>query len=339
MTMSPAKVLICDGSPGEATRLRALLEQDGGLSVVGISPSGEHALESLPRLRPTVIAINLELPGMDAVRAIEEIMRRHPVPILALRDADGRSDRSRAALTAGALKTLPKPPPGLDDRDWRAVELRRQLRQLARGGVARPNFVPPARGERAARDAPAVGVGASTGGPGALRKVLGRLPADYPVPIMVVQHIGAGFLAPLVSWLDGQIALPVGVARHGALIEPGVWLAPDGAHLTVTRSLRIVLDHADTAGLHCPSVDKLLESMAAAFGARSVAVVLTGMGSDGARGVAAITSAGGLALAQDEASSAVFGMPRAAGEQGAQTLPLDEIPDALQQLRPARRRP
>jgi two-component system chemotaxis response regulator CheB len=337
--MAPTTVLICDGSRAEAARLRTLLEQDGSLSVVGISPSGEHALESLPRLRPTVVAINLELPGMDAVRAIEEIMRTHPVPILALRGADGRSERPLAALAAGALKTLPRPPAGGDDRDCRAVELRRVIRQLARAGVGRPSSVQrPARPERAAHEVLAVGIGASTGGPGALRKVLGGLPADYPVPILVVQHIGAGFLAPLVSWLDSQIALPVAVARDGARIEPGVWLAPDGAHLTVTRSLRILLDRTDTDGLHCPSVDRLLESLAAELGAQTVAVVLTGMGSDGAHGVAAVTGAGGLALAQDEASAAVFGMPRAAGGQGARTLPLDEIPDALRRLRPARTR-
>jgi two-component system chemotaxis response regulator CheB len=338
--MAPTTVLICDGSRADATRLRTLLEQDGSLSVVGISPSGEHALESLPRLRPAVVAINLELPGMDAVRAIEEIMRTHPVPILALRGANDKSDRSLAALTAGALKTLPKPPAGGGDRDCRAVEMRRLVRLLARAGVKRPSIVPPrARSDRPAHEALAVGIGASTGGPRALCQVLGRLPAAYPLPILVVQHIGAGFLDALVSWLDSQIALPVAVARDGALIEPGVWLAPDGAHLTVCRSLRIVLDRTDTGGLHCPSVDRLLESMAAGLGAHAVAVVLTGMGSDGARGVAAVTSAGGLALAQDEASAIVFGMPRAAGGQGARTLPLVEIPDALQRLRVARRRP
>ncbi len=110
----------------------------------------------------------------------------------------------------------------------------------------------PARPQPAAREVLAVGIGASTGGPGALRKVLGRLPADYPVPILVVQHIGGDFLTPLVSWLDGEIALPVAVARDGALLEPGVWVAPDGAHLTVTPSLRIALDRTDTGGLHRP---------------------------------------------------------------------------------------
>lgn len=337
--MAPTTVLICDGSGPDATRLRTLLEQDGSVSVVGISPSGEHALESLPRLRPAVVAIDLQLPGMDAVRVITEIMRTHPVPILVLRGADGRSDRALAALTAGALESLPKPPAGGDDRDCRAVELRRRVRQLGRGSIRRPALPPPtARRDPRPREALAVGIGASTGGPRALRRVLDLLPADYPVPILVVQHIGAGFVGTLVSWLDGEIALPVGVARDGAVLAPGVWLAPDGAHLTVNRSLRIVLARKRTDDLHCPSVDMLLESMASGLGAHAVAVVLTGMGADGSRGVAAVTSAGGLAIAQDDASAVVPGMPRAAGAQGARTLPLAEIPGALRQLRTAARR-
>ena len=330
--MTPATVLICDGSRADATRLRTLLEQDGSVSVVGVSPSGEHALESLPRLRPAVVAINLDLPGMDAVRAIEEIMRIHPVPILVLRGADGGSVRALAALAAGARETLLKPSGDGDGCD-RGVELRRRVRQLARAGVARRPVEPPsARQDPPPREALAVGVGASTGGPRALRALLDELPADYPVPILVVQHIGAGFVGGLATWLDEQIALPVCLAQDGAALTPGVWFAPDGAHLTVTRSLRIALDASGADDLHRPSVDRLFESMASALGAQAVAVVLTGMGADGAQGVAAITGAGGLAIAQDEASAVVFGMPRAAGEQGAQTLAMADMPGALRRL-------
>ena len=338
--MKPTTVLICNSSRAYAARLRTMLEEGGSLSVVGISPSGTHALESLARLRPAVVAIDLDLdlPGMDAVRAIEEMMRTHPVPIVALRGANGRSDRSRAALNAGALKTLPMPPLG-DDRGCRAVELRREIRRIARAAVERPSRATYAAPDSSARETLAVGIGASTGGPGALCEVLRRLPADYPIPILVVQHISPGFLEPLVSWLDNQLALPVAIARDRALIEPGVWLAPDGAHLTVTKNLRIVLDRAETDAAHRPSVDRLFESMATGLGAQSVAVVLTGMGSDGARGVAAVSGAGGLGYAQDEASAAVFGMPREAVEQGARSLALDEISATLRRLRLASRRP
>jgi two-component system chemotaxis response regulator CheB len=335
--MAPPTVLICDASRTYAAQLRTLLEQEGGFSVVGISSTAGHALRSLPRLRPDVVTIDLDLPGMDAVLAIEEMMRTHPVPIVAMRGANGRSDRSRAALAAGALKTLPKPPSG-DNRGCRAVDLRRELQRVAHAVVKRPGRVAPAPPERAARDTLALGIGASTGGPGALRVVLRGLPATYPIPILVVQHITTGFLAPLVSWLDGQVALPVAVARDGASIEPGVWLAPEHTHLTVTPTLRIALTGPDAEAMHCPAVDVLLESMAAGFGAQSVAVVLTGMGNDGARGVAAVSSAGGLAYAQDEASASVFGMPRAASEQGARTLALDEIAATLRRLHPARAR-
>jgi two-component system, chemotaxis family, protein-glutamate methylesterase/glutaminase len=332
-------ILICDDSRTYATALRSLLEQDSSLEVVGISPSGEHALAAIKRLRPALVTMDLELPGMNGVEAIEKIMRSQPVPVVVLSaHAQDGSRKATAALAAGAVDVLPKTGLRVADPDGRdAATLRRRIKLLAQARVAPARNggapLPRSRLQAGSREVAAIGIGASTGGPRALRSVLSALPDDFAVPVLVVQHIGDEFLASLTQWLDEVVSLPVRMAVDGAVIGPGVWLAPDAAHLTIDRSLRVVLDRRAHSGPHCPSVDVMFESMASALGPHGVAVVLTGMGADGADGVAAITAAGGLALAQDEASSVVFGMPRAAATRGAQLLPIDDISPTLRKLR------
>jgi two-component system chemotaxis response regulator CheB len=165
-----------------------------------------------------------------------------------------------------------------------------------------------------------IGICASVGGPRALENVLRRIPADYATPILVVQHMSPGFIGGLVEWLGANIALPVRLARDGERLGPGVAFAPDGSHLVLDSAKSIRLDTETTVGHHRPSGDMLLESLARVAGARAVAVVLTGMGSDGASGLAAVAAAGGKTIAQDEPSSVVYGMPRAAAELGAQRI-------------------
>jgi two-component system, chemotaxis family, protein-glutamate methylesterase/glutaminase len=173
---------------------------------------------------------------------------------------------------------------------------------------------------------------ASTGGPQALEAILAALPADFPLPIYVVQHIADGFVESFAEHLATRVPLPVALAQHGAVLRPGVWIAPEGAHLRITRGRRVALDHDTVAGHHRPSADLLLESAAAALRSDAVGVVLTGMGRDGAKGAAAIAAAGGLLLAQDEASARIASMPRAAIEVGARPLAPAEIAAALGEL-------
>jgi two-component system chemotaxis response regulator CheB len=180
-----------------------------------------------------------------------------------------------------------------------------------------------------ARPGEAIGICASTGGPAVLAEILGALPADFPLPLLVVQHIANGFVDGLVRMLDEAVALPVAIARDDAPLRPGVWLAPEDAHLTLTRARHTKLDHDTVRGRHRPSADLLLESLAEVLGRDAVAVVLTGMGRDGAEGARAIVGRGGLVLAQDEASSSIYGMPRAAVEAGARPLSPPAIADAL----------
>jgi two-component system, chemotaxis family, protein-glutamate methylesterase/glutaminase len=161
---------------------------------------------------------------------------------------------------------------------------------------------------------------ASTGGPRALTDVLGRLPADFGIPILVVQHMTPGFLDQMVGWLERNLALPIGLAEDGQQLAPGVWFAPDGSHLKLEATRRLRLDADMTAGNHRPSGDVLLRSLARVAGTKAVAVVLTGMGRDGAEGLAAVAAAGGRTIAQDEHSSGVYGMPKAAAESGAKMV-------------------
>jgi two-component system chemotaxis response regulator CheB len=180
--------------------------------------------------------------------------------------------------------------------------------------------------------ATAVGICASTGGPSVVEEILRELPADYPLPVLIVQHIATGFGVGFARMLDGRVALPVALAEHGAVARPGVWVAPDDADLTLGPALRMRVGRdAEAAGPH-PSADALLRSLAATLGDRAAAVVLTGMGRDGGEGTAAVKAAGGLVLAQDEDSSIIYGMPRAAAQAGARSLAPDRIAATLRDL-------
>jgi two-component system, chemotaxis family, protein-glutamate methylesterase/glutaminase len=329
--MTATRVLVCDPSPEYGDSLARFLGTGDELEIVGVCASGEEAVEALGRVMPDLVTIDLDLSGMGATRAIEAIMKARPVPIVIVADGAGRgSERTADGLVAGALEALPKALLQVDEPDAApAVALRHRLRRLARNGLERAPG-PPARPQASAQ---VIGICASAGGPAALEVLLAGLPADFPLPLLVVQHITNGFMDGLVSRLDQLSPLPVRTASDGQTAGPGVWFPPDDHHLVLEPELRLRLDGETVVGSHRPSGDVLLESMASAAGAGAVGVVLTGMGRDAARGVEAIVRAGGSAIAQDEHSSAVFGMPRAAAEAGAESvLPLDRIAGALTRL-------
>jgi two-component system chemotaxis response regulator CheB len=335
---APARILVCEDSATYARGLTRFLEADGELQVVGVCATGEAALEAVPRLTPDLVTMDIDLPGMSGILAVKRIMRTHAVPILVLSGQVERgSERAAEALAAGALEALPKTAVRIDDPAGpTAVALRRKLSRLARATSADGRHAPSAPpGPVLNRNGPAtvIGICASTGGPRALETVLAGLPPDFPLPVLVVQHMAPGFLEGLILWLDQHVPLPVALASHGQPAGPGIWFAPDDAHLTLDPSLRLALDGETVAGPHRPAGDVLLRSLAASAGAGAVGVVLTGMGRDGAAGVEAIHAAGGRVVAQDEKTSAVFGMPRAAAEAGAQVvLPLNRVADAIRNL-------
>lgn len=337
----PRRIVICDDSATYATALKRFLEHDAGIEVVGVFASADELLPELERIDPDLVTMDLEMPGIGGQRAIEEIMRDHPMPILVLSAHAGKgSERAARALAAGALDAMPKSGLRLGEPEnvW-ATALRSRVKRLAsvrlkrqstNGGAVRR----PPSGAVRSRATRVVGIGASTGGPPALYSVLRELPGDFEIPVLIVQHIAPGFTDGLVGWLDARIQLPVRIARAGVAASPGVWFAADDAHLRLKDSMRLAIDSETRRGPHRPSLDVLFESLATVAADQAVGVVLTGMGRDGADGVQAIRSAGGLVIAQDEASSAVFGMPSAAIECGADAvLPLPEVGPALRSLR------
>jgi two-component system chemotaxis response regulator CheB len=346
--MSPSRevcrILLCEDSRTYAEGLTRFLEQDSDLRVVARCHTAEQAAARLASVAPDLVIMDIELPGMDGIEATHRIMATGPVPVLVLSAHTGRrgSQVALAALAAGAVDARSKREVPLQDpAGARAIAFRRYVKRLAAARVdGRRPAVHRAEAEprsKPARSVSAIGVAASTGGPPALRAVLGSLPADFSVPIVVVQHIARGFLGELVHWLDGQVALPVRTAGNGVALGPGAWMAPEDAHLVVEDGLTTRLDRHTVSGYHRPAADVLFASLASAAGPDAAAVVLTGMGSDGAEGAAAVRACGGLTIAQDQASSVVYGMPRAAAELGAErVLPLSEIGPALSRLSPAK---
>ena len=319
--MAPLRVLICEDSSTYAAALTRVLEHDQDITVVAVCASAEETLSALSRTAPDVVTMDIALPGMGGIEAVGEIMSSRPLPILVLSGQVGPgTNLAAAALAAGALDVLAKDDLDLLDPAGSAgAALRHRLKVLSRARVirhlsARLGGVP--GGRVPGRRASVIGICASVGGPQVLLRLIDALPADFPIPILVVQHIAAGFTEGLVHWLDQAVDVPVGIAVPGAPPGTGVWFAPEGAHLTLTASGRLGLDRLTVAGHYRPSGDVLFTSIATASGRAGVAVVLTGMGSDGAAGAAAVLRRGGLAIAQDEQSSAVFGMPKSAIDLG-----------------------
>lgn len=334
------RVLICEDSRTYAAALSQLLERDHEIDVVGVCETAEQAISRLSSLRPDLVTMDLELPGMQGVDAIEQIMGVLPVPILVLSGhVAHRSERALSALAAGALDALPKAELNVGDLDGVAAkELRERVKVLSDVKVIRHPRATLNRRKAApapwSRTASVIGICASTGGPRALATVLAGVPATFPIPILVVQHMASGFVESFARWLDREVPLRVRMAVSNTRLAPGIWISPDTGHLVLSKHGRLGLDQTTVAGPHCPSGDVLLRSLAAVAGKEAVAVVLTGMGRDGAEGLGEVRSAGGLTIAQDEATSAVFGMPQAAAECGAElVLPLDSIPLWLRALR------
>ncbi len=331
------RVLVVDDSPTMANALTALLSEDPRIEVVGRAEDGNRAVMLARLLRPDVITMDLLLPGLDGPGAIAQIMADAPARILVVSAvAEQRGvDLGFQAMSAGALELIGKPSVTSGE------ELRRWGRDLAKSVCLMAEVPVVSRRARVSgRGAPAVtggrvdifGVVASTGGPPALAEVLSKLPTDLPVPIVIAQHITTGFTQGMVRWLSAVTPLPVRVAKEGERLEPGkVYFPDDGCDLSVESDGVARLTR--TLGGACPSGDLLLTSLARAYGSRAGGGVLTGMGEDGARGLLAIHQVGGVTFAQDEASSVVFGMPRAALELGAATqgVPITAVAELIRQ--------
>ncbi len=331
----PIRVLVADDSDLFREVLSRVITADPGFEVVASAADGNEAARLARALKPDVITMDINMPDADGFSGIARIMAEAPTPILVL-TVNPEETVGFRALSLGALDILEKPQADADLDDY-GTTLCSRLRLLAGVRVIRHlrglRAQPPAAARPSAHSDVVV-VGASLGGPRALASLLRALPAGFGIPMVVVQHIADGFTEGLANWLDQESQLTVRTARDGDALRPGLVLfAPTGRHLVVSRGYARLSDAPAVNGFK-PSVTPLFLSAAEAYGARVCGVILTGMGRDGADGLSAVRRAGGHTIAQDEASSAVFGMPRAAIEAGAvdRVLPLEEIPRALQEL-------
>ena len=362
----PVRVVIVDDSAVQRRFARSALEADGKMTVVGEARNGRDAVAMVDKLRPEAVLMDLHLPVMNGIEAIERIMAMRPTPILvysAFVDGEDR-DNAAAALAAGAVDVMAKPGPSdAGHLEEYAEALRRRLRVAGRarvithprgrlgganvalstrrlGGGQAPTVaaVPPQSCPADGlppRKVRLIGIGASTGGPQALATVLAELPGDLEAAVVVVQHMADGFIEGLAHWLDGLCPLPVSVAVSGRRLMPGtVSVAPSGTNLIVHDTLRVTMQEPSSTQYHVPGIDETLSSIAAAVGPYAVGALLTGMGRDGAVGLKRMRERGALTIAQDEATSAVYGMPAAAVAIGAAELqlPIGEIGPALRHV-------
>lgn len=344
--MTPSRrlrVVLVDDSALALKVLQRVLAETDDIEVAGAATDGRTALELVQQHQPDVVCTDYHMPGMNGVEFIRAVMASSPRPILVVTASlvGPEAPKMIASLAAGAVDVVRKPMLGARSTDPSGSELVQAIRRASRVSLGarratlapavapagRPAVTPVARGGLRV-----LGVGASTGGPQALQTVLGALPASFPVPVLCVQHIGASFLPMFADWLRSVCRLKVVLAQGGELPQAGtVYLSPGDLHLRLEAGGRLGLSAAEPVRSHRPSVDVLFDSLAAAAGRAATAVLLTGMGSDGALGMQAIHRAGGVTIAQDEATSLVFGMPRQAIELQAAThvLPLGDIAPTL----------
>lgn len=346
MTIDTVNVLLVGDASPLRQRLAKLIDEAPNLCLVGTADSRKSALEFLAQAKPNVVLIDNAMRGGDAFEATRSIMENHPLPIVMCASASCLREAANAfhAIEAGALALVesPPPPPHVD-----AARLTKELLQSIKlmAGVKVVRRWPRRSGPVPSRPSPkitaasghsgAVGIGASTGGPLALQTALGGLDKDFPWPVLVVQHITAGFLPGLAEWLSRTTPLQVQIASHGTRPQPGhVYLAPDDFHLSMARDGSMQLTHDPVLNGVRPSIDVLFESLAYHSAPQAIGVLLTGMGKDGAQGLKALHDRGAVTIAQDQQTSVIHGMPGVAIAMNAasQVLPVGEIANALMHL-------
>ncbi len=323
-----------DDSPTARELLVTILQNAEGIQVVGTGSNGEEAVRLTLRQHPDVVTMDSHMPKMDGMEATRRIMRESPTPIVMVSGSMMREevDITFEALRAGALTVVSKPglaDPETCDKVVQAVRLMADVPVIHHWGRTRQRFreaattakdaqsdatsAPDWASHVAALDIRVVGIAASTGGPMVLANILGALPADFPLPILLVQHITTGFGPGLANWLNTQTDLRVSLAGHGEMpLGGGVWLAPDDYHVQINARGVIELSKAPPYKGLRPSANYLFHSLASSYGARAVGITLTGMGDDGAEGLEALHRAGGLTVAQEKSSCVVYSMPHEA---------------------------
>jgi two-component system, chemotaxis family, protein-glutamate methylesterase/glutaminase len=335
--MSPTKVLLVEDSLIAIELLQRLLKHSAEVEIVGTARNGKEALDLIPTTNPDVICTDLHMAPIDGLELTREVMANFPRPILVISNSVQEDDTKNifSLLQAGAVDIFPKPTSG-DYKEYEHVKSRllAKIKMLAQvsvkvrsgGTVLNPiGSTPNIHDTGTLR---AISIGASTGGPQAIHKIITALPQNLPVPIICAQHIGDGFLTGLISWLNEDSQLTVKIAQVGETPAPRtVYFAPEKAHLEFDPQGKFIYSNFTASTGTCPSIDTLFRSIAKVYGRASASILLTGMGTDGIIGMQAIAAAGGTTIAQDEQSCLVFGMAKQAIASGCvqHTLGIQEI--------------
>lgn len=345
-------VLVVEDSPTIRDFLIHILHLDPEIQVVGTAHDGQEAVELVQRIKPDVITMDITMPRMNGFEATRRIMETQPTPIVIV---SGNWDPSEVettfrAVEAGAQAVLPRPS-GIGQAAFEAsakelvqmVKLMSEVKVIRRWPRARnaaaPVVIPPGQVQRALVDIRAVAIGASTGGPPVVQTILSRMPRDFPVPILLVQHMAPGFVQGFSEWLAQSTPLSMQVARHGDALVPGhVYVAPDECHMGVASNGCVVLSREQHENGARPAVSVLFRSVAKVFDKHAVGVLLTGMGKDGARELKVLRDLGAVTIAQDKESSVVHGMPGEAIKCEAATYVLspEGIAEVLRRVVPDR---
>jgi len=344
MKKGSVRVLVVDDSALMRKLIPQMLAADESIEVVGTAMDGNFCLKKIDELKPSVVTLDLEMPGMNGIDTLKEIMRREPLPVIVFssHSTEGASVTMKA-LGLGAFDFVPKPKDASAHMAETAKELIAKVKAAAECRLKMcvvPGLAPKPQKVSMAPGAPSkvVAIGVSTGGPQALEYLLAQLPGDFPGSIVVVQHMPDGFTDMFARRLDELSPMRVKEAQSGDILQPGrVLICPGSRHLKVKRlpmgDIAVLSDEPRVNG-HRPSVDVLMHSAAEEFRNQAVGVLMTGMGDDGAEGLGAIKREGGMTIAQSEESCVVFGMPKAAIERGyaVRVVSLDVLSTTLQAI-------
>jgi two-component system chemotaxis response regulator CheB len=340
------RVLIVDDSAFMRNALSSMLAGDPGITVVGTARDGQEALEKIPLLKPDVVTMDIEMPRMDGLTALKNVMERHPLPVIMVSSltAEG-AEATLQALDLGAVDFIPKNLSELSVNIMRIKEiLVEKIKQFGRIRVAMgllkkrplPRQTEPVKYNVTIRTAERrvgiVAIGTSTGGPGALQQIIPVLPKDFPVPVVIAQHMPPNFTKAFAERLNQLSKITVKEAEEGESLQPGmVFVAPGRGHMRLKRfgaiDTRVTISELRDDFIYRPSVDALTMSVAELYPGRSLGIILTGMGNDGLKGLGAMKKSGGKIYAQDENTSVIYGMPKAVIEAGLadKILPLEEM--------------
>lgn len=342
----PIKVLVVDDSAFMRKLIIEIINAESDLEVVGYARNGQDALQKLERLDVDVITLDVEMPIMDGLATLKEIMKIGPKPVIMLSSLTRTgSETTMQALALGAVDFISKPSGSISlDLKTIAAEITDKIRLAAMAKLQKPNRIQPQKKQAPpiALARPATGaadnlviIGSSTGGPKAVEEVFAQIPANLPAGIVVVQHMPKDFTRSFAERLNNLFPFPVKEASDGDLIENGkVLIAPGDYHLTITAQKRVKLNQEERVMFLRPAVDVTMATLPAVFGKRILGVILTGMGKDGAKGMAQIKQAGGITIAQDRNTSTIYSMPRVVAEEGNADyiLPLDRIGKVITEL-------